>query len=110
MEVIVGIVAPSRLRVLGGVFVKIESVVLREIRMPLLQPFETSFGRTTERRILLVEVQSEGVTGWGECTAGEHPSFSGECTDTAWLILTNELIPALLHAEIDSALACAPRR
>ena len=41
-------------------FVKIESVVLREIRMPLLQPFETSFGRTSERRILLVEVQSEG--------------------------------------------------
>jgi O-succinylbenzoate synthase len=85
------------------VFVKIESVVLREIRMPLLQPFETSFGRTTERRILLVEVQSEGVTGWGECTAGEHPSFSGECTDTAWLMLMNELIPALLHTDIESA-------
>ncbi|MGH9617691.1 MAG: o-succinylbenzoate synthase [Acidobacteriaceae bacterium] len=85
---------------------KIESVVLREIRMPLLQPFETSFGRTTERRILLVEVESEGVTGWGECTAGEHPSFSGECTDTAWLIVANELVPALLHAEIDSAGMC----
>ncbi len=54
---------------------KIDSIVLREIRMPLVRPFETSFGRTTDRRILLVEVQSEGVTGWGECTAGEHPSF-----------------------------------
>src|SRR6185437_4299581 len=90
-----------------GIFLmKIDSVVLREIHMPLLQPFETSFGRTTDRRILLVEVQSEGVTGWGECTAGEHPSFSGECTDTAWLILTNELIPVLLQEEIDSAGAC----
>jgi O-succinylbenzoate synthase len=87
-------------------FVKIESVVLREIRMPLVQPFETSFGRTTERRILLVEVQSEGVTGWGECTAGEHPSFSGECTDTAWLMLANELIPALFQAEIESSGMC----
>ncbi len=85
---------------------KIESVVLREIRMPLVQPFETSFGRTVERRILLVEVQSEGVTGWGECTAGEHPSFSGECTDTAWLMLADELIPALLHAEIHSSGMC----
>ncbi len=85
---------------------KIDSVVLREIRMPLVQPFETSFGRTTERRILLVEVQSDGVTGWGECTAGEHPSFSGECTDTAWLMLADELIPALLHAEIDSSGMC----
>ncbi|MEO6966726.1 MAG: o-succinylbenzoate synthase [Acidobacteriaceae bacterium] len=85
---------------------KIDSVVLREIRMPLIRPFETSFGRTTERRILLVEVQAEGVTGWGECTAGEHPSFSAECTDTAWVMLCNELIPALLHAEISSAGAC----
>ncbi len=85
---------------------KIDSVVLREIRMPLVRPFETSFERTTERRIVLVEVQSEGVTGWGECTVGEHPSFSEECTDTAWLILAQELVPALLHAEIDFAGSC----
>lgn len=78
---------------------KIDSVVVREIRMPLVAPFETSFGRTTDRRILLTEVQSEGVTGWGECTAGEHPTFSEESTDTAWIVLTNELAPALLNAE-----------
>jgi len=86
--------------------VKIESVVLREIRMQLVRPFETSFGSTTERRILLVEVQSEGVTGWGECTVGEHPSFCEESTDTAWIVLAHELIPALLHAEINSAGSC----
>ncbi len=85
---------------------KIDSVVLREIRMPLVRPFETSFGRTTDRRILLVEVQSEGITGWGECTAGEHASFSEESTDTAWLMLANELIPALLRAEISSPGSC----
>ncbi len=85
---------------------KIDSVVLREIRMPLVRPFETSFGRTTERRILLVEVQSEGITGWGECTAGEHAGFSEESTDTAWLMLTSELIPALLRARLDSAGSC----
>lgn len=85
---------------------KIESVVLREIHMPLVRPFETSFGRTTDRRILLVEIQSEGITGWGECTVGEHPSFCEESTDTAWLILANELIPALLHAEIDGGGSC----
>ena len=84
----------------------IDSVVLREIRMPLVRPFETSFGRTTERRILLVEVQSDGVTGWGECTVGEHPNFNEESTDTAWLTLTAELIPALLRATLDSAGSC----
>lgn len=86
---------------------KIDSVVLREIRTPLIRPFETSFGVTSERRILLVELQSEGVTGWGECTAGEHASFSEESTDTAWSMLTGELIPALLlHPQIDSAGSC----
>lgn len=85
---------------------KIDGVVLREIRMPLLRPFETSFGVTTERRILLVEVQSEGITGWGECTAGEHPAFSEESTDTAWSILTGELIPALLLEKVERGSSC----
>jgi O-succinylbenzoate synthase len=75
--------------------------------MPLVHPFETSFGRTTERRILLAEVQSEGITGWGECTAGEHPSYCEESTDTAWLMLSTELIPALLYAEINSPGECS---
>ena len=56
--------------------------------MPLAHPFETSFGVTTGRRILLVEIVSEGVSAWGECVAGEHPYFSDEMVDTgaAWHI------------------------
>jgi O-succinylbenzoate synthase len=46
--------------------------------MPLAHPFETSFGVTTGRRILLVELEAEGLTAWGECVAGEHPYFSDE--------------------------------
>ena len=57
---------------------RIDAIILREIHMPLVRPFETSFGITRNRRILLAEVQSEGLTGWGECTAGEHPYFSAE--------------------------------
>jgi O-succinylbenzoate synthase len=63
--------------------------------MPLVRPFETSFGVTRERRILLAEVHSEGLVGWGECTAGERPHFSGESTDTAWQIMMQELGPML---------------
>jgi len=51
-----------------------------ELHMPLVRPFETSFGVTRNRRIVLAEIQSEGLTGWGECTAGERPFFSGEST------------------------------
>lgn len=74
---------------------RIDSIVLRELHMPLVRPFETSFGVTRDRRILLVEIQSEGLTGWGECTAGERPFFSGESTDTAWQVIVNELGPML---------------
>ncbi len=51
----------------------IDAIHMREINMPLAHPFETSFGLTTSRRILLIELESEGLTAWGECVAGEHP-------------------------------------
>jgi o-succinylbenzoate synthase len=74
---------------------RIDAIILREIHMPLVRPFETSFGVTRNRRIVLAEVQSEGLSGWGECTAGEHPYFSGESADTAWQVLVNDLGPKL---------------
>ena len=74
---------------------RIDGIILRELHLPLVRPFETSFGVTSERRILLAEIRSEGLTGWGECTAGERPFFSGETTDTAWQVLVNELGPML---------------
>jgi O-succinylbenzoate synthase len=77
---------------------KIDAMILRELHLPLVRPFETSFGVTTNRRILLAEVRSEGLIGWGECTVGEHPFFSEESTDTAWQIIVNELGPMLAAA------------
>jgi O-succinylbenzoate synthase len=74
---------------------RIDAIILREVHLPLVRPFETSFGITRERRILLAEIQSEGLSGWGECTAGEHPFFSGESTDSAWQTIVNELGPML---------------
>ena len=74
---------------------RIDAIILRELHMPLVRPFETSFGITRNRRILLVEIQSEGLSGWGECTAGERPFFSAESTDTAWAVITQELGPML---------------
>jgi O-succinylbenzoate synthase len=85
---------------------KIDAVVLREIRLPLLKPFETSFGVTRERRVLLVEVKAEGYTGWGECVAGEHPWYSEETIDTAWQVASVELAPALAQAEPEHGGQC----
>jgi len=74
---------------------KIESIVLREIHMRLKSPFETSFGTMQNRRILLVEVVADGISGWGEVTAGESPGYNAETTDTAWHILSNFIAPLL---------------
>jgi len=84
----------------------IDAVHLREINMPLAFPFETSFGLTTTRRILLVKIESDGMTAWGECVAGEHPYFSDECIDTAWIVTENELAPRLLGKELVGGGSC----
>jgi o-succinylbenzoate synthase len=82
---------------------KIESITLREIQMPLVQFFETSFGRIYGRRILLVRVQCDGVSGWGECVAGEDPFYSSEWIESAWPTIKHYLAPALLGKTFDSA-------
>jgi O-succinylbenzoate synthase len=82
---------------------KIERIVLRQIRMPLVHFFETSFGRTYGRDIVIVEVVSEGLSGWGEITAGENPFYNEEWTDSAWLIARNYVAPRLLNREIADA-------
>src|SRR6201997_1289053 len=85
---------------------KIESITLREIQMPLVHFFETSFGRVYRRRILLVSVDADGVRGWGECTAGEDPFYSPEWIETARATIKHYLAPALLGKEIESGREC----
>jgi len=78
---------------------KINRIELREIQMPLVHFFETSFGRTTTRRIVLVRVDADDLTGWGEVTAGEEPFYSYETPETAWHVLREFLIPWVLGKE-----------
>ena len=85
---------------------RIDAIVLREIRMPLVEPFVTSFGKTTDRRVLLTEIQAEGLVGWGECVAGEHPYFSAESIDTAWVVLLQELGPMLASSAVEHGGDC----
>jgi len=77
---------------------------LREIELPLKWPFETSFGRTTRRRIMVVRVFDEsGACGYGECTAGEEPFYNHETVDTAWIIIVDHVGPILAGARIERA-------
>src|SRR5271163_2363764 len=82
---------------------RLRKITLREIRLRLLSPFQTSFGTSDLRRILLVEADVDGVSGWGESTAGENPFYSYETVETAWLILRDYLWPLLRGEEITAA-------
>jgi O-succinylbenzoate synthase len=82
---------------------RIEKIILRQIRMPLLHFFETSFGRTTERHMVLVEAVGEGASGWGEVTAGENPFYNEEWTASAWLILRDYAAPLVLGQNLKCA-------
>jgi O-succinylbenzoate synthase len=87
---------------------RIERVTLRQIRMPLVHFFETSFGRTTERQIILLEAQGEGISGWGEVTAGENPFYNEEWTAAAWLILRDYAAPRVLGKSLAGPEEVAP--
>src|SRR5215471_2475058 len=86
---------------------KIEAITIREIQMPLVHFFETSFGRTTSRRILLLTAHCDGIDGWGECVAGEDPFYSSEWTESSWLTIIHHLVPMVLGRRLDSARDCA---
>lgn len=82
---------------------KIESLTLREVRMQLRAPFETSFGITRERRILLVEAVADGVSGWGEVTAPEGPFYCSETIETAWHVIRDFIAPLALGKSLAAA-------
>ena len=87
---------------------KIERIDLYHISMRLVSPFVTSFGPQQQRDCLLTAVHADGLTGWGECVATNDPGYSYETTGTAWHILGDFLIPALLGRDIAGPEALAP--
>src|SRR5438034_5272535 len=82
---------------------RLEAVELRRIKLPLVAPFETSFGVQTERDVLLVKAITDAGEGWGECVAGEEPTYSSEYVDGAQHVLIHHLLPRLLDRELAAA-------
>ncbi len=75
---------------------KIESIELRHIKMELVSPFVTSMGTEYDEEHIIVRVDGEGITGWGESVAEGTPFYSYETVQTAWHILKDFLIPSIL--------------
>ena len=86
---------------------RVESITLRKLKMRLKAPFETSFGTTHERTVVLVELVADGVTGWSEVTISEGPFFNAEWVGTAWPVIREFLAPRVLGKEVASAAEAA---
>jgi o-succinylbenzoate synthase len=82
---------------------KIESITLHHLSMPLVAPFETSFGRETDRQCVLITLKAEGLTGFGECVASHDPGYSYETVGTAWHILKDFVAPLILGKDLVDA-------
>lgn len=79
---------------------KIDRITLRRVQAPLKAPFETSFIRMDKKDCVIVSVQSDGATGYGESTAFSAPYYNEETTDTIWYMLEQYLVPALAGREV----------
>lgn len=82
--------------------IKIDAVEVRLIRLPLIEPFETSFGKIDSRLIFLVSLEAEGLRGWGEVVAEKEPLYSYETVQTALHVIRDFLGPALITQSIES--------
>jgi O-succinylbenzoate synthase len=80
----------------------LERFELRHIKMELVSPFTTSMGTEYNEEHIIVRIDSEGITGWGECVAEANPYYSYETVQTAWHILQDFLIPSILGKNISS--------
>ncbi len=84
---------------------KIEAVELRRIKLPLVTPFQTSFGTESERDILLVHVIGPEAEGWGECVALAEPLYSAEYVEGATDVVRRHLLPRLFaYPDLSAAL------
>ncbi len=87
---------------------RIDRLELRLVRLPLVNFFETSFGRVYDRTFLVVRLDGEGTAGLGECVADDNPYYSAETTETAWHVITGFLAPLVLGVEFDHPRAVFP--
>jgi len=79
---------------------KIERIEIRHTKMDLVTPFTTSMGTEYDEEHIMVRIDAEGVTGWGESVAEGTPFYSYETVSTAWHIMRDFLIPALLGKNV----------
>ena len=80
--------------------ITIRAIELREVALPLVRPFRTSFGEERDKRAILVRVVVDESEGWGECVASTEPRYSEEWLEGAWAVLRRHLCPAVMQSPL----------
>jgi o-succinylbenzoate synthase len=78
---------------------RIETITLRELRIPLVSPFETSGWREEEKTCVIVEMKSGDVSGFGECAVSLGPWYGPETITSAWHVMRRYFVPRVLGKE-----------
>ncbi len=84
---------------------KIDRAEMRLIELPLLHPFETSFGVDTVRTIILLTLHSGGMHGYSESVMDPRPLFREETIAGAWDLIKNVFLPDMLGKDLPDAQA-----
>jgi O-succinylbenzoate synthase len=77
---------------------RVRSLELRLVAIPLVRPFRTSFGESTEKVCVIARIETDDALGWGECVSDVEPNFSEEWNDGAWNVIRDFLAPAMFAA------------
>lgn len=78
-----------------------EKILLHRLKMKMKTPFTTSFGTQIDRYVTIVEIIDEnGLSGFGECVAGEDPLYSEEFMDSALVAIKKYFGPLLLQSNL----------
>lgn len=75
---------------------RIERLELRLLKLPLVHFFETSFGRIYDKHFIVVRLDGDGVSGFGECVAEQDPYYSPETNETVWHLIEGFIAPRVI--------------
>lgn len=81
---------------------RIDRIELRKILLPYVSPFETSGWREEGSYAVIIRLDADGITAWGESPVGGAPFYNEENTSTVWAIEQDFLAPMLLQADLNS--------
>jgi O-succinylbenzoate synthase len=71
----------------------VERIELLLVRLPFVAPFAISSAVWTAKEALLLRLEGEGITAWGECVADPDPYYASETTATARHVIKDFLLP-----------------